>query len=154
MRAVLAGVLMLAMAPALADEWRRYENQRYGYAVDVPPGLLWRGESGSGDGQDFTSPTVTLSLRGEPTPEGLEAAVRDWREWEAGQGWNVVYEMMTPTRASVSAKRPGWLMEMRAIGLCGDAMVKLQLEYGTADVAAMQPVIDRLVASFMATRRC
>jgi hypothetical protein len=153
-RSALAALLVLMAAPALADDWQRYENRTYGYAVDVPPGLVWRGESGTGDGQDFTSPTATLSLSGKMTPDGFEAAVRDWRDWEAGQGWNIVFEAVTPAAARVSARRAGWLMEMRALNLCGDALVTLQLEYGTADVAAMQPVLDRLAASFTATRRC
>lgn len=154
MRAALAAGLVLMAAPALADDWQRYENRTYGYGVDVPPGLVWRGEGGTGDGQDFTSPTVTLSLRGQMAPDGFEAAVRDWHDWETGQGWNIVFEAVTPTAARVSARRPGWLMEMRALDICGDALVTLQLEYGTADVAAMQPVLHRLASSLTTTRRC
>jgi hypothetical protein len=151
---VLVLLLALAASPALADDWQRYENQLYGYAVDIPPGLLWRGEGGNGDGQDFTTPTLTLILRGKLTPEGFETAIREWREWESQMGWNLMYETVTPTRASFSARRSGWLMEMRALALCSDAMVKLQVEYGTADAAAMQPVIERLARSLSSTRRC
>ena len=154
MKALLAAVLLLAASPAAAQEWQRYENQLYGYAVDVPPGLQWRGEGGNDDGQDFTAPTITLSLQGSVALDGFEAAVREWRDWESGQGWNIMFEMVTPTRASVSARRSGWLMEMRALALCGDALVKLQLEYGVADAAAMQPVIDRLATSLSRTRAC
>ena len=138
--------MLLAASPAAAQEWQRYENQLYGYAVDVPPGLQWRGEGGNGDGQDFTTPTITLSLQGSVALDGFEAAVREWRDWESGQGWN--------TRASVSARRSGWLRERRALALCGDALVKLQLEYGVADAAAMQPIIDRLATSLSRTRAC
>ena len=54
MRVMLAALLILLTAPASAEDWQRYENRLYGYAVDIPPGLMWRGESGNGDGQDFT----------------------------------------------------------------------------------------------------
>jgi hypothetical protein len=151
---LLATLLLALASPALSDEWRRYENTTYGFAVDIPPGLQWRGESGDGNGQDFTSPTVTLSLVAEPSSDGFEAAVREWEAWEAGQGWNVVSRMITPTRASVSARRAGWLMEMRGLSLCGDAAVTLQLEYASADVAAMQPIVERLGSSLAVTRRC
>lgn len=153
MRLLLALLLLLA-TPACADDWERYENQLYGYTIYIPPGLLWRGEGSNGDGQDFTTPTVTLHVSAAPSPEGFEAAVRDWQEWEAGQGWNIVFQSVTPTAAAFSAKRSGWLLDARAIDLCGTTWVKVQLEYGVADVAAMGPVIERLASSLMRTRRC
>ncbi len=153
MRLLLALVALLAQ-PALADDWQRYENQLYGYAIDIPPGLLWRGEGGNGDGQDFTTPTVTLHVRAEPSPDGFESAFRGWQDWEAGQGWNMVFQSVTPTAATLSAKRSGWLMEMRAIDLCAAAWVKFQIEYTTADAGKMGPVIERLAASLTTTRPC
>lgn len=147
-------LLLLLATPAFADDWQRYENQLYGYAVDVPPGLEWRGEGANGDGEDFTTPTLTLHVRAEPSPGGFAAAVREWQEWETNMGWNIVFQSVTPTAATLSAKRPGWLMEMRAIDLCDAAWVKVQLEYGVADVAAMKPVIERLAASLSKTRPC
>ena len=64
MRALFLAALLI-VSPALADDWQRYENTTYGYSIDIPPGLLWRGESYEGDGQDFTTPTLTLSLKGK-----------------------------------------------------------------------------------------
>jgi hypothetical protein len=142
------------VSPALADEWQRYENTAYGYAIDIPPGLQWRGESYDGDGQAFTTPTLTLSLRAEMAPSGFEAAIRAWREWEMQMGWTLTYEMTTPSSASASGKRPNWLLEMRAIPLCGDALAIMQLEYGVGDAANMKPVIARLASSFRRTARC
>lgn len=153
MKALLVAALLM-VSPAFADEWRRYENAAYGYEVDIPPGLVWRGESYEGDGQDFTSPTVTLSLQGKLAPEGFEPAIRDWREWEMQMGWTFTYEMTTPSAASASAKRPNWLLEMRALPLCSGALARLQLEYGINDAVAMKPVIERLAASFKRTARC
>jgi hypothetical protein len=146
--------LLVITAPVPAASWGRYENQLYGYSIDVPPGLVGRGEAGNGDGQDFTSPTVTLMVRALPTPEGFEAALRDWRNWEAGQGWNMVYEMLTPTQAALSARRAGWLMELRAVTICGDAAVMFQLEYGVADAGRMNDTVGRLASSLKATRKC
>ena len=146
--------LLLMVSPALADDWQRYENNAYGYSIDIPPGLLWRGESYEGDGQDFTTPTLTLSLLGRRTPGGFEAAMRDWREWETRMGWTLTYAMTTPSAAAVSAKRPNWLLEMRAISICNDALAIMQLEYGIGDAGKMNKTIERLASSFKATRRC
>jgi hypothetical protein len=153
MRALFLAALLI-VSPALADDWQRYENTTYGYSIDIPPGLLWRGESYERDGQDFTTPTLTLSLKGKHMPDGFEAAIRDWREWETQMGWTLTYEMTTPGAASASGKRPNWLLEMRAVPLCNDALAIMQLEYGVGDAANMKPVIARLASSFKATRRC
>jgi hypothetical protein len=144
----------LLVSPAVADDWQRYDNSAYGYSIDIPPGLLWRGESYEGDGQDFTTPTLTLSLIGKRAPDGFEAAIRKWRDWETQMGWTVTYAMTTPTAASVSAKRPNWLLEMRAVSICGDALALMQLEYGIGDAGKMNKTIERLATSFKATRRC
>lgn len=154
MRAIFAALFLLLAAPALADDWQRYENTTYGYTLDIPPGLLWRGEGGNGDGQAFTTPTVTLMVQGLPAPAGFEAAIRKWRDWESRMGWNLVFEMTTPSAASASARRSGWLMEMRAITICGDAVALLQIEYGTVEAVTMKPTIERLARSLRATRRC
>ncbi len=153
MRLALALIALIA-SPTLADEWRRYENQLYSYAIDIPPGFLWRGEASNGDGQDFTTPTLTLSVRALPTPDGFAAAIGDWKEWEVSQGWNLVFEMTAPSRAEASARRSGWLMEMRAIDLCRTAYVQFQLEYAIADVGRMANIIERLASSLERTRPC
>ena len=153
MKALLVAALLM-VSPAFADEWRRYENTAYGYVVDVPPGLQWRGESYEGDGQDFTTPTLTLSLRAKMTPDGFEAAVQEWREWETQMGWIFTYDMTTPRNATASGKRPNWLLEMRAVSICDQAIAIMQVEYGIADVARMKPIIERLASSFRATRKC
>ena len=100
MRALFLAALLM-ISPALGDEWQRYENTAYGYSIDIPPGLIWRGESYEGDGQDFTTPTLTLSLQGKRMPDGFEAAIRDWREWETRVGWTFTYGMTTPSAESL-----------------------------------------------------
>ena len=87
-------------------------------------------------------------------PGGLEAAIRKWRDWETQMGWTFTFEMTTPRAASASAKRPNWLLEMRALPLCGATIALLQLEYGINDAVQMQPVIARLASSFTAMRKC
>ncbi len=155
MRALALLVLLLA-TPALGDEWGHYANTRFGYEIDVPPGLLARGEAGDGAGQDFTSPTVTLMVTGEAADAaGFEAAVADWRQWEERQGWNVMFQATTPSEAQFSGRRSGWAIEARAISLCGGrALARYQLEYGTADGPRLRPVIEQLARSFRATGRC
>jgi len=147
-------LLLLMMSPALADDWGHYVNTQYGFEIDVPPGLLARGEAAGG--QDFTSPTVTLMVQGEAVgAAGFEAAVARWRAWEERQGWTIMFQATTPSDAEFSGRRSGWAIEARAISLCnGTALARFQLEYGTADMPRMGAVIERLARSLRATTRC
>ncbi len=153
-RLALTLLLLLLASPALANEWGHYVNTRYGFEIDVPPGLMARGEAAGG--QDFTSPTVTLMVQGEPVGDaGFETAVADWRQWEERQGWTVMFQATTPSSAQFSGRRNGWAVESRAILLCGGtALARFQLEYGTADGPRMGAVIERLARSLRATGRC
>jgi len=149
-------LLLLAVAPAAADEWGHYANARFGFALDVPPGLAAQGESPSGAGQDFASPTVTLRVLGEAVDAGgFEAAVGQWRGWQEQQGWNVTFQATTPRAAEFSARQGARVLDARAISLCGGtALARLQIEYGVADMARMGALVDRLAQSLRASGRC
>jgi hypothetical protein len=36
LRGILAVLLTLAVAPAVAEDWRRYDNAAFGYAIELP----------------------------------------------------------------------------------------------------------------------
>ena len=61
---IAAGALaaLLLATPALAQDWRAYENSTLSYAVDVPVGLGQVAETT--EGLVIQSPTVTLTVFG------------------------------------------------------------------------------------------
>ncbi|RYE83786.1 MAG: hypothetical protein EOP19_13070 [Hyphomicrobiales bacterium] len=63
MRPILILLLILLACPALASEWGRYENARFGYVVAVPPGFSGAPEADNGDGRVFSSHDGTQTLR-------------------------------------------------------------------------------------------
>lgn len=153
MRLVLAGFLLLAAAPVLAqDGWEYYENARFGYAVEIPPGYVGEGESDNGDGQIFTSAdgTQTLRVHGENLPDGdFEAEVGNAMDLAREAGWDLSYERTTPSWASFSGTNNGMILYARAIDLCdGDALASFELYYPERDLDDMHEVVERLVASF------
>ena len=101
MRAGLAALLIAFAAPAIADDWGRYENARFGYAVDVPPGFEGQGEADNGDGQVFSTPTAELRVYGGYIVEGdFEDEVKALQQTAAEAGWTITYQATAPRWAT------------------------------------------------------
>lgn len=142
-------LLALLLNPAIGGEWTNYANARFGYSLGVPPGFQGLGEAENGDGQVFVSADgrKTLTVWGAHLMAGefeQEAAQR--RQWDADGGWTITYAAETPNWASYSGTRGGLALYTRLVPTCsGEAIAGFSLEYGQADLTAMNPVIERLV---------
>ena len=53
MRDLICLFAIVLAAPVLASDWGQYDNARFGYRVDVPPGFEWGKEADNGDGRAF-----------------------------------------------------------------------------------------------------
>src|SRR5690606_4065310 len=98
----------------------RYENARFGYALDVPPGFAGEGEAINGDGQVFRSSRgALLRVYGGNALEGtFEDAVNEAMAFAQQDGWGLSYERVTPSWASFSGTRNSRILYARAIALC------------------------------------
>jgi len=154
MRTILACFAALALAlPAFAQApWGIYENARYAYAVDIPPGFEGQGESDNGDGQIFLfdGRVAKLSVWG-----GFIVAEPDF-EAEAGSrlaedttaGWGLASQSTTPTWSTWSATKSGRVLHQHMIQLCdGASYAALRLEYAQVDRPRLDPLVDPLIAS-------
>ena len=153
MRLLLALLLMLPLPAMAAEGWGHYTNVRFGYAVDVPPTFVAQGESDSGDGQVFKTPTATLTVYGGNVMEAdFEAEVAQSEQFAKDDGWAITYQVSTPQRASWSGKRGARILYGRMIALCGgEQFASFELEYSSVDLKAFNPLVDRLVSSLRAT---
>jgi hypothetical protein len=151
--AAFAGTLGVLATAAVADDWGRYANARYGYAIDVPPDFVAQGESDNGDGQVFKTPTATLTVYGSNIVEGdFEDAVKQREAWAESDGWAIIYQVSAPTKASYSGKRGGRILYARLIALCGGSQfAAFELIYSAADLVTFDPIVARLVRSLQAT---
>lgn len=141
---------LLATTPALAQGWDHYDNGRFGYGIDIPPGFVSGGESDNGDGQAFAAqgkPTHLLVWGGHAL-EGFEAEVTQRMRWDGDEAWNITYQATTPRWASWSAIKGFRILYQRMVLLCdGSSYAAFRAEYSVTDSAAMDPVIERLVRS-------
>ena len=137
-------------APAVAQEWRHYDNARFGYGIDIPPGFTQGGESDNGDGQAFKvagSPTA-LAVWGSNLTGEFESDVADYMDFVGNEGWGITYQVTTPQWASFSGTRNGQVMYQRMVLLCdGSSYAAIRAEYPLRDIGDMDGVIEKLVAS-------
>lgn len=149
MRLLLA-LLLLFPVTALAAEWDHYENARFGYRIDIPPGFAGGGEADNGDGQVFTSADGTQILRvyGGFNTESFVMTIRAGLGFARDAGWTLTYTRVKDDWAVYSGTRGRHILYARAIPLCnGDAYASYELDYPSADKTAMDPVIERLNAT-------
>ncbi|WP_173087296.1 hypothetical protein [Devosia sp. 1635] len=137
--------LMLLAAPAWGQGALRYENTRFGFALEVPAGFV----AGEGDeaGQSFelAGEEVTFRAWGEPMRGPLAGTVaRIGRELERS-GWRAGEQMVTPDWASFSAVKGSRMRFGRTILLCDRrSTASWQIEISAAQFGEMRPVLDRL----------
>ena len=155
MRIVLTVLALLFASPALAQQWGSYENARFGYVIEVPPGYLAAPEAENGDGRVFRSAEGTQLLRvyaGDNMDVDFEASLSAAMEFARAAGWALSYERVTPSWASFSGTRNGLVLYARAISICGGRQyASFELEYPERDISRMNPVVERLVASLRGT---
>lgn len=148
---VLAVVLC---APALAAGWGRYENARFGYAIDVPGDFAGGDEADNGDGRVFRGGfgTQVLMVFGGNSLDGFEAEVALRKGLATDDGWSLTYEASAPNWAVWSGRRGNRIVYARVISLCGGAQFAMfELEYFAQDAAEVDPLIGRIGRSLVPT---
>lgn len=154
MRILVLIIFALFGAPALAQDWDHYDNGRFGYGIDIPPGFVSSGESDNGDGQTFATDgrPIDLLIWGGYALEGFETEVAQRMAWDTEEAWNVTYQATTPRWASWSAIKGFRILYQRMVLLCdGSSYAAFRAEYSVTDSAEMDPVIERLVRSLQGT---
>lgn len=146
MRALLFSILFVLATPALAQSWGSYENARFGYVIEVPPGFEAGQEADNGDGRSFRDGASRLLVWGGNITEGsFEGAVAAAQGFATGDGWTITYEAVTPSWASFSGTQSKRILYQRMIALCDGQYASFRLEYSAIDMAKLEPVVDRLV---------
>lgn len=148
MRALICLLTIVLAIPVLAGDWGQYDNARFGYTVDVPPGFEWGKEADNGDGRTFRSgATKFLVWGGNITEDNFESAVAAAKGFAEADGWGISYEATTPRWASFSGAQGKRILYQRMIALCDDAYAAFRLEYSAVDLGTMEPVVEHLVRS-------
>jgi hypothetical protein len=150
MRIILTLIFALLALPAFAQSWDRYDNARFGYGVDIPPGFSIQGESDNGDGVTYAAagrPTY-LVIWGGHLSSDFETETAQRMAWDADEAWNVTYQATTPRWASWSAIKGSRILYQHMVQLCdATSYAAFRAEYSVTDTAVMDGAIERMVGS-------
>jgi hypothetical protein len=150
MRRILILLICIAATPALTQEWGRYENMRFGYALDIPPGFTASAPPpANGDGQVFsTADGAELRVWGANVREGFPVEFDAMVSTAVSEGWDVSIPAGFAADAAFEGQMDDRRVAVHAINYCGGAlMAAFQLSTAAGSKAAMIPVIARLSRS-------
>jgi len=161
MRILVIALLLALISPAEAGGWDHYLNDRFGYSLDIPPDFIGASETDNGDGRVYTSTGKTQKLTvwggfdNFVEGQGFADEVAGGLAADQQRGWKISYQTSTPGWASYSGSKGPRILYVRLVSACkGEQYAEFQLEYPAADIAKMNPVIDRLVHSFKPGANC
>jgi len=143
---------LLVAAPALAESWRSYHNDRFGQSADYPTGWTKGEEPANNDGRIFTSPdgTARVTISGsraldERTEEMKRAAEpldgEDVTYSKKGKDWVVLSGMRNSDR----------IFYRKALLSCGGTVWNtVDIEYPAQDKAKYDKLTAHIAASLRA----
>lgn len=146
----LAAGLCLALLPAAhaASGAQVYENQRYGYSLEIPPNFTLVSEADNGDGATFRSKEDKAEILVFATALGdntFEDEIRGRMRGEKDDGWTLTYERVGKEAASYSGTRKGTILYARAMPLCAGNAVIFRMEYPQTKRKAFDAKVEEMV---------
>lgn len=154
---IAALAAILGAAPALAADWSRYNNARFSYGVDLPPGFPPVAEAENSDGgtSELAARSAVFSAWGANLlDETFGADIRSRIAGDRQDGWAPGHQAVAGTWASWSGTRAGRIRYTRAILLCREQQAFVSLEYDAAAKAAYDPIVTRVARSLKGRGRC
>jgi hypothetical protein len=148
----IVAMLIASVAAAAGDGWQRYENPRFGFGLDIPPGFAAVPATTNTGDQLFNQ------IGGAEKLTVLGGAVQPGsfnQKWEAtkaayeADGWALSYDPQPPNWTSFTGVRDGQRLYVKMIPLCGGTKQfgMFALEYPEADSATAEPIALRLASS-------
>jgi len=137
--------------------WDSYENERFGFFIEVPPEFYGGGESVNGSGQTFYADDLSGKLTaggwrfpvyGE-YPGDFEQEVAESIDRDKQAGWNISYQSIRSPAASWSGTKGGRIIYRHKILSCdNNRTAHFRLEYERAHRGRYDLIIQRLVRTF------
>lgn len=155
--ALAFAISVAAVIPARADDWSRYVNEKYGYAIDLPPafGPLSLPYIGDGGVATAEAGNAELSVWGASLGDDSFAAdVSSRIDSAVTEGWDISYRKATKAGTSWSGARGERILYARAIPACPGEAAYFQIEYDRAALAEYDAIVARLVKSLTAPDVC
>ena len=149
-RLILFLVAATASIAASAASWERYQNERFGYEVAIPPGFPMIREADNSDGGWSSSPNGDADLKVWGTnlldrsfPDEIASRIKS----DTSAGWAISYRVVKPTNAVWSGKKGARIVYVRAIPVCSDQAAFVRIEYDSDQKSDFDRVVSHLAGS-------
>ncbi len=157
-RIVVAGLLCLAaLAAHAARGWARYQNDRYGYSIELAPGFSPVREADNRDGgtSKSTQGNATLAVWGTNLlVDSFKSDVNSRIESASSDGWEISYKSVKTRRASWSGSRGDRIFYAHGAPGCDGQAAYFQIDYDASAKDDFDAIIRRMVKSFSAKAEC
>lgn len=157
LRLVFCLIAGLVPGFALAADWSRYVNVRFGYGVDVPPGFSAIREAENSDGGTATNSAgnAVLAVWGANLlDESFASDVGSRIASDGKESWTITYKLVTRSSASWTGMKDGRIFYARAVPKCRDRAAFARIEYDASVRTMFDPIVSRLARSLKATIGC
>jgi serine/threonine-protein kinase len=146
---VLAALLLAVAAPAVAQEWRSFTNDRFGTTADVPAAWRENPPPANGDGLSFTSPDGTATVAVYGGFQAFDTLAESVAILEAPlDGETITYRHTDRKAVVVSGLRGDTIFYRRSVLSCGDKIWNgVSIEYPAADKAKYDALVTHIARS-------
>ena len=157
-RLILAALFSVcALAAIAADGWTRYQNDRYGYGLDIPPGFSAVREADNSDGGTSASKQGKAKLAVWGTNllvQSFKSDVNDRIASASNEGWEITYQSVKAKSASWSGTKDQRVLYVHGAPGCDGQAAYFQLEYDASAKDDFDAIVNRMVKGFTAKGEC
>lgn len=144
-------ISILLAGPALAQQWDRYVNPRFGTVMQIPPGYKVEMESDDADGRLYVSPDKAESLLvwGENIiDKTLQQHFESLIEDDESVGWNITYKARGDGWRVYSGNKRDRIVYTKVLAACNGRQAQhFKFEYAAAKREKLDPLVKKLFTS-------
>ena len=157
--AVVLATLVASTTASVAADWKTYQNDRFGFSVEVPQSFKAGEEPANNDGLVFTALDGQAEMRGYGHLfVDVKTLVEDARQTEtfaAADHLKVTYRQLSPTSFTLSGLEGDTVVYMHAVTTCkGLAAAFFEARYPIAEKTVIDPLVARAARSLRGSNRC
>jgi hypothetical protein len=140
-------LLLLVCGTALAEEWKTYVNERFGFRFEYPVSLAPGRLPENGAGRNFTDGTFSVTAQGHFLHDRTIDDI--YREALEAYGRDVTYKVKRPTWFVVSADQSNGYVVYKKFHVQGKNWAEFTATYPIGTGKKYDPVIERMAKRFV-----
>ena len=147
-------VLIGATFPATAEEWVRFDNEKYDYSVEVPAHFEMQYPDEEGWTFVDASGARLIVFAGTIFDTAFEGEASNKIVFAGDSGWEIIDSLVGQERMKFTGTKGSRVLEGYGIWLCNPSAVFINFEYNKALAGTYAPVVERVKVSLTPPAGC